>query len=244
MKTLFIITGNEQGTWLSEVTHPYWHLTERDVEVDFSTPKGGKVTWDPLSHPDTQNSQEPKDLVTKGFFSDEALVAKLATAKKLKDVDLDSYDSVHVAGGLGAVFDLYPNADVAETLEYFWAHDKVIGAICHGSIALANNPERIRGRNVTGYTRKEDRILEQRLGASVTIPYFPQKVLEDVGTIFKGVEPHGACVVLDGKLLTGQNQFSASDYGIALFHKMAGESPVLMFVEATERSSKLMSHVS
>jgi putative intracellular protease/amidase len=116
MKTLFIITGSDQGTWLSEVTHPYWYLIERDVEVDFSTPKGGRVVWDPLSNPATENSAEPHDLITKGFFSDKALAAKLATTEKLKDVDLDRYDSVHVAGGLGAVFDLYPNRDVAKAL--------------------------------------------------------------------------------------------------------------------------------
>jgi hypothetical protein len=32
MKVLFIITSSDIGTWLSEVTHPYWHLTERGVD--------------------------------------------------------------------------------------------------------------------------------------------------------------------------------------------------------------------
>ena len=33
-------------------------------------------------------------------------------------------------------------------------------------------------------------------------------------------------VVVDGKLVTGQNQQSASEYGIVLLHAIAGRSPV------------------
>jgi hypothetical protein len=33
MKVLFIISNSETAFWLSEVTHPYWHLVERGVEV-------------------------------------------------------------------------------------------------------------------------------------------------------------------------------------------------------------------
>ena len=40
----------------------------------------------------------------------------------------------------------------SQLLEHFWAKDKVVGAICHGAVALGNIPD-IRGRNVTGYTR-------------------------------------------------------------------------------------------
>lgn len=36
---------------------------------------------------------------------------------KLRDVDFDEYDAVHVAGGRGATIDLYPNEDVAKALD-------------------------------------------------------------------------------------------------------------------------------
>ena len=55
MSVLFIITSSDIGTWLSEVTHPYWHLTERGVDVDFASPLGGKVGWTPRSDPYTRN---------------------------------------------------------------------------------------------------------------------------------------------------------------------------------------------
>lgn len=226
MKVLFIISSSDTAFWLSEVTHPYWHLTERGVDVDFASPKGGKVVFDPYSDPYFEKSTEPDDLVSKGFLSDKALARKLDTTLKLKDVDLSSYDAIHVAGGRGATFDLYPNEDVAAALEYFWARDKVVGAICHGAIALGNIPERIRGRRVTGFTLEGDKQLQQQFGSGFLIPHYPQTVLEETGAIYTGSEPYAPKVVIDGKLITGQNQQSASEYALAMLHRMTGETPV------------------
>jgi putative intracellular protease/amidase len=226
MRVLFIISGSDTAFWLSEVTHPYWHLAERGVEVDFASPNGGKVVYDPYSDPYFEQSTESGDLVSKGFLSDKALVAKLETTLKLKDVDLDRYDAVHVAGGRGATFDLFPNEDVAKALENFWAKDKVVGAICHGAIALGNIPNRVRGRRTTGYTREGDQELQRMFGSGFIIPNFPQTVLEEAGSIYSRVGANDPYVIRDGRLVTGQNQQSASEYALVLLHTMTGESPV------------------
>jgi putative intracellular protease/amidase len=226
MKVLFIISRSDTAFWLSEVTHPYWHLTERGVEVDFASPAGGKVVYDPYSDPYFEHSTEAEDLVSKGFLFDKNLVAKLETTLKLKDVDLAQYDAVHVAGGRGATFDLYPNDDVARVLEYFWAKEKVVGAICHGAIALDNIPDRVRGRRTAGYTLEGDQELQRMFGSGFLIPHFPQTVLEEVGSIYSRVAPDNPYVIRDGKLVTGQNQQSASEYALVLLHAMTGESPV------------------
>ena len=226
MRVLFIISNSETAFWLSEVTHPYWHLTERGVEVDFASPAGGKVVYDPYSDPYFEHSTEPDDLVSKGFLSDKELVTKLDNTLKLGDVDLDRYDAVHVAGGRGATFDLYPNADVTRALEYFWAKDKVVGAICHGAIALGNIPDRVRGRRTTGYTLEGDRELQRMFGKDFLIPHFPQTVLEEVGSRYSRVGANDPYVIKDKKLITGQNQQSASEYALVFLHTLTGESPI------------------
>src|SRR5277367_3217682 len=226
MRVLFVISSSETAFWLSEVTHPYWHLTERGVEVDFASPKGGKVVFDHYSDPYFEKSLEPDDLVSKGFLSDKKSVSKLETTLKLKDVDLSVYDAIHVAGGRGATFDLFPNEDVAKALEYFWARGKVVGAICHGAVALGNIPKRIRGRQVTGFTLEGDQQLQAQFGSGFLIPHYPQTVLEETGAVYTSNDPYAPCVVVDGKLITGQNQQSASEYALALLHKMTGRSPV------------------
>jgi putative intracellular protease/amidase len=226
MKVLFIISSSDTAFWLSEVTHPYWHLIERGVDVDFASPAGGKVVYDRYSDPYFEQSTEPDDLVSKGFLSDKELVAKLDTTLKLKDVDLDSYDAVHVAGGRGATFDLYPSEDVAMALEHFWARNKVVGAICHGAIALGNTPARIRGRRTTGYTLEGDQELQRLFGSNFLIPHYPQTVLEEAGSKYSRVGANDPYVIRDGRLVTGQNQQSASEYALVLLHTMTGETPV------------------
>ncbi|HEX4411392.1 MAG TPA: type 1 glutamine amidotransferase domain-containing protein [Xanthobacteraceae bacterium] len=226
MKVLFIISNSETAFWLSEVTHPYWHLTERGVAVDFASPKGGKVLYDPYSDPYFKDSTEPDDLVSKGFLSDKNLVAKLDTTLKLSEVDLNDYDAVHVAGGRGATFDLYPSKEVGDALEHFWAKGQVVGAICHGAIALGNIPDRIRGRHTTGYTLEGDQELQKMFGSGFVIPHYPQTVLEEAGSAYARVGANDPYVIRDGKLLTGQNQQSASEYALVLLHMMTGQSPV------------------
>jgi putative intracellular protease/amidase len=226
VKVLFIITSHETGAWLSEITHPYWALAERGIEVDFSSPDGGKVVWTPFSDPYGDGSQEPDDLVSKGFLSDLELVTKLENTMKLADVNLDDYDAVHVAGGQGATYDLFPNEIVGQALGHFWDKDKVVGAICHGAIALGNIPDRVRGRHVTGYSLEGDKTLEAFFGPSFLIPNYPQKVLQDVGAQYSAAEYTQPRVIADEKLVTGQNQQSASEYGLVLLHTLTGSTPI------------------
>jgi putative intracellular protease/amidase len=226
MKVLFLITSASEATWLAEVTHPYWHLAERGIDVDFASPLGGKIVWNPWSDPFTADSQERDDLVSKGFLSDKALTRRLETTLPFRSIKVTDYEAVHVAGGLGAAVDLYPNSDIAEILDYFFEARKVVGAICHGVIALGNNSDRVHGRHVTGYSLSEDLQIEALLGKGF-IPNYPQPVLEAAGALFTSAEPQGVRVVIDGNLITGQNQQSASEYGIALHNAIAGQHPVV-----------------
>jgi putative intracellular protease/amidase len=165
MRVLFVVTSSDKGTWLSEVTHPYWHLTERGARVDFASPLGGKIGWTQRSDPYFRGSQEPDDLVGKFFLLDDRIMSPKTA--QLETVDLDAYDAVHVAGGRGATFDLYPNEALAAALEHFWSRGKVVGAICHGAISLANNPDRIKGRQATAFSLDEDRELERPVRKSL-----------------------------------------------------------------------------
>jgi putative intracellular protease/amidase len=226
MKILFIVSSAKVGFWLAELTHPYWHFSERGHEIDFASPEGGKGTVDPTSDPYTETSWEKNDLVSKGFLADQALVDKLGATIALKDINPELYDAVHIVGGGGAAVDLYPNVEVKRILDYFWTANKFIGTICHGSIALANNPDKVAGKQATGFSRVEDAQVEALYGLDF-IPNFPEPVMVAAGINYVHVEPWGLRVVIDGKLITGQNQQSASEYAIAYCHILAGASPVL-----------------
>jgi len=61
---------------------------------------------------------------------------------------------------------------------------------------------------------------------STLFPHYPQSVLEESGAIYSRVGANDPCVVVDGRLITGQNQQSASEYALAMLHLLAGNSPV------------------
>lgn len=225
-RALFVITNRKNGAWLSEITHPYWALAEREVEVDFASPLGGTISWTPYSDPYAKESEEPYDLVSKGFLSDNALRERLERTLVLSNVNLFHYDLVHFAGGAGATYDFYPSRDVAEVLEHFWWKGKPIGCLCHGAVALANNPDRVHGRRVTGYSLEGDLALEASRPSSFSVAIHPQTLLQEVGAEYSATEWRQPWVVVDGTLVTGQNQQSATEYGLVLFHVLHGHSPV------------------
>ena len=107
-------------------------------------------------------------------------------------------------------------------LSNIFGNDKIVGAICHGAITLENNPERIAGRRATAFSLDEDRELELLFGSGFSIPQYPQTTIEEVGAVYSSAGLHPPHVVVNGKLITGQNQQSASEYGIALSHVLRG----------------------
>lgn len=226
MKVLFIITSSPMGVWLPEVTRPYWHLSERGSEIDFASPDGGAVVWDRLSDPFSDGSFEAADLVSRGFLSDNALVARLSQTIAFPDVDVSDYDAIHVSGGLGAAVDLYPNEELGSILEHFFASGKVVGAICHGAIALANTPNRVSGKTATGFSLAEDLQAEAIYGKQF-IPFWPQTEMERVGINYVSARPQGVRVVVDGRLVTAQNQQSASEYSLQFNKVLFGKTPVV-----------------
>lgn len=226
MKVLFIVTSADLGYWLPELTRPFWHITERGHEVTLASPKGGKVKHDRLSNPYSDGSWEGNDLVSKGFLSDKRLADLLDNTTALEDIRHEEFDAVHVVGGTGAAVDLYPNDQVARILEGLWAAGKLVGAICHGTIALGNIPDRVNGKRATGLSLVEDEQAEQLYGKGF-IPNFPQPVMEAAGIKYFCVEPWNPRVVVDGKLVTGQNQQSASEYSLQFNFVLTGASPVL-----------------
>jgi len=226
MKILFIVTSAELGYWLPELTRPYWHFTERGHSVTLASPAGGAVRHDRLSNPHSEGSWEAGCLVSKGFLADPALAALLEHTAPLAGVDPAGYDAVHVVGGTGAAVDLYPNPEVARLLLALWSAGKVVGAICHGTIALGNLTTELAGRSVTGFSLAEDLEAEKLYGKDF-IPHYPQPVLEQAGMRFSHVEPWGVRAVVDGELVTGQNQQSASEYALAFLHALHGANPVI-----------------
>jgi putative intracellular protease/amidase len=221
VKALFVVTNNPVGLWLSELTHPYRQLVEQGVEVDFASPRGGVAPFSPYSDPTNPLSMERNDQVSRAFLEDSAAADGLKHTAPLASLTVEGYDAIHLVGGLGTAHDFYPNTDLGRLIEAFWAEGKVVSAICHGVLGLANanlgDVPLVRGLRVTAYSLEEDREIERRLGLTTPIvPHYPQVVLEAAGALYEAKPPRTPHVVRDGMLLTGQNQQSSTALAVEL----------------------------
>jgi putative intracellular protease/amidase len=201
------------GFWGAELTHPYYELTERGVEVTIASPAGGKVEMDSLSDPRDPSKWSAEDLITMGFVNTPELMALLDDTPKLADLDLDDYDAVMVAGGQSPMFTFREDEDLKTAIRHFYEAEKPTAVYCHGTAALvdltlSDGSYLVDGKTVTGFANAEEEFSDTYVGQRV-MPWRIEDTLRQRGAnyvqggLFKGY------AVRDGRLITGQQQYSA-----------------------------------
>jgi putative intracellular protease/amidase len=128
------------------------------------------------------------------------------------------------------MFDLAVDETSQALVQEFVAKGKVVAAVCHGPAALVgvkgggDNGEEawLRGKRVTGFTNAE----EEEVGLEGVVPFLLEdRVVEVVGSggrFEKAGEKWAEKVVVDGKLITGQNPASAKGVAEAIVQAVWG----------------------
>jgi putative intracellular protease/amidase len=123
------------------------------------------------------------------------------------------YDLVYLAGGWGAAFDFATSEELAAVVTRADRLGLAIGGVCHGPLGLlgattADGRPLVEGRRLTAVTDKQVR----ELGISST-PWHPEAELRTLGARFEARHRLRDVLanhwVLDGNLVTGQNQNAA-----------------------------------
>lgn len=194
-----------------ELAHP-WHVLKDKVELTYASPKGGEAPLDPVSV-----SLFAEDPVCKDFHDNHSDVWK--NTIKLSDLAgrASDFDAVFYPGGHGPMFDLAFDETSLALIRDFDAQDKVISAVCHGPAALVNAKNAageplVKGREVTGF----DNDGEVMFKFDGELDFSLEDRLREIsgGRYVKSAEgPLGEKVVVDGRIITGQNP--ASSYGVA-----------------------------
>lgn len=198
-------TGRKTGFWLEEFTAPYYVLKDGGAEIVVASPAGGRPPQDPKSDfPEFQTE------TTKRFHSDARAQAQLTSTKKLADVSAGEFDGVFYPGGHGPMWDMADNAISIRLIEAFVWADKPVAAVCHASVALLNvrakNGEPfIKGKRVTGFSNSEEAAVE----LSNVVPFLLEDALKERGALYSKGADWAPYVVVDGKLVTGQNPASS-----------------------------------
>jgi len=214
-KVLFILTshselgttGQKTGWYLPEAAHPYYVLTAKGFEVDFGSPKGGLA---PVS-PNSTTEDLLKDELNNQFLNSHKTRHAYENTLKVSDVDPKLYSAILYVGGHGVMWDFVGDAALNRLAESIWANGGVVASVCHGAAGLLNLKAPnghliIKGRSVTGFSNAE----EEAISLTKVMPFLVEDKLKEHGGKFSCAGTWAPHVVVDGKLVTGQNPASAS----------------------------------
>lgn len=195
-------TGMKTGFWLPELTHPYYEFKKAGYSVDVASIEGGMAPLDALAF------KEP-DAYHQKFLNDAELMAKVMRTIPIASIDPADYDAVLYSGGSGPMWDFTNNQHIQRISMALYENNGIVSAICHGNAALINikladGKHLIEGKNVAAFTNEE----EETLGQTDIVPFSLQDTLIERGANHVHGKAWGENVVVDGRLMTGQNPAS------------------------------------
>lgn len=209
-KKILIVTTNyhgddaseikETGVWLEEFAVPYLVFKDTGYEITVASPLGGLSPVDEKS----MSCSNPQEW--------DQCIKILRDTTRLSEVDYKDYDALFIPGGHGPMFDLANDELLKEIVEYFYEHNKIISAVCHGPAGLISAKTKdgqsiLQDKKVTCFTNKEEHIVK----LDEAVPFLLETKIRELGARFEDAKPWSehVCVCMDGKLITGQNPQSA-----------------------------------
>lgn len=215
---LCVLTSeNMKGDWgistgfaMAELTHPLRVFENAGLAYEFVSIRGGQAPIDGFSF-------DLSDEDNLYYWQSEAFREALRNTKRLADVNPADYSAVFFVGGHGTMWDFRSGAGVNEVIRAVYEQGGIVSAVCHGPAALvdatlSNGAYLVSGKKVAAFTDAE----EEAVGATNIVPYLLAATLNERGAQHQAGENWSDTVVVDGRLITGQNPQSARSLGIAL----------------------------
>ncbi len=195
-------TDEKTGYNVAEAAHPWKVFKDSGHFVDFASIKGGQPPRDVV---------DENDPIQVAFTKDEATRAGLYNTARVEVVDPDQYDAVYLVGGHGAMWDFPDSEGLQRLVASIYGAGGVVGAVCHGpaglvNVAMENGIHLVNGKKVSAFTNEE----EVAAGKDKVIPFFLADRLEEQGATHVSADVFEEMVVVDDRLVTGQNPASAA----------------------------------
>lgn len=208
-------TGQPTGFYLPEAAHPWAILQAHGFDIDFVSPKGGQPPMDGADSPDATSRR---------FLADPAVQRKLQHTSTPPQVNSSDYSAILFVGGHGTMWDFPDNKDLAHIAADIYEAGGIVAAVCHGPAALVNlklpdGTYLIQGKRVAAFTDDEERAV----GLDGVVPFLLATTLRERGAIHVPAPDWQANVVVDERLVTGQNPASAEGVGQEMSRLLRGE---------------------
>jgi len=213
---LFVLTSHNKvgntdkptGYYLAEVAHPLAILEAAGISVEFASIQGGNAPVDGLDLEDKINAR---------YWHNAEFRKAVANTLCLDDVDPNRYSAVFFAGGHGTMWDFPDSKAVQNVTRDIYEAGGVVAAICHGpsalvNVKLSNGRYLVAGKKLSAFTNDE----EQSIELDHTVPFLLASKLIERGALHQPKPNWNSNVVVDERLVTGQNPQSATGVGEAI----------------------------
>lgn len=207
------------GFEMDELAQAYLVFRRNGFAVTIASPAGGPATPDPFDRTSAYNA---------AFLADAEGVALLANTRSTAGLRARDVEALLVIGGKGAMFDLPTDTALARLAGELHDRGAVVAAVCHGPAGLLRARTRdgrplVAGRALTGFTNEEEVVFGKRWRARY--PFQLEDEARRLGARWEEAPlmlPH---VVVDGRVITGQNPFATPATAEAVVRAL-GRAPV------------------
>lgn len=194
------------GLWLSELTHAWDVFAAQECEQRIASPAGGASPLEPRSL-----KWPLADASARTWLADPARMALLSSTARPEDIDPADFDAIYFTGGHAVMWD-FPDSEALQRITRA-IHERggIVSSVCHGYCGLLNTRLSdgtllVAGRRLTGFSWRE----EVLAGVAAKMPYNAEEEMKRRGARYeKAWLPFVPHVVVDGRLVTGQNPTSA-----------------------------------
>ncbi|EOC1326659.1 type 1 glutamine amidotransferase domain-containing protein [Cronobacter dublinensis] len=201
-------SGVPTGFFMAELTHPLKVLEEAGFDTVIASIRGGQPPIDGFDLSDPVNAW---------FWNETDFQHRLATTRPLSELNGADYSAVFFAGGHGTMWDFRDSQDAQRIIRDVYESNGVVAAVCHGPAALvdatlSHGDYLVAGKNIAAFTNKE----EEEVQATMVVPFLLETALRKHGALHHEAPNWSENVMVDGRLITGQNPASAHGVGVAM----------------------------
>jgi putative intracellular protease/amidase len=182
---------------------------------------------DGYSNPTDASGYSAHDVISLGYMQQKSFNDMLENTKKLTQVDAKNYDAIFLVGGQGPMYTYRGNKDLEKLFVGFYEAGKPTAAVCHSTTLLleakkSNGELLVKGKTWTGFADAEEEFADKAVGMKIQPYRIETEAKKLTGTTFKVAAPFSSYAIVDGNLITGQQQNSGAA-AAELLVKMLGK---------------------